>query len=52
MLTLNLRDFNLSSYSASEIIIVGHYVYIDDTCDEENFTRLHQTPRYSYLGQS
>lgn len=37
MLTLNLRDFSLSSYSVSEITVVGHYVYIDDTCDEENF---------------
>lgn len=39
MLTLNLRDFNLSSYSISEITIIGHYVYIEDTCDEENFDR-------------
>ena len=35
MLTLNLRDFNLWSYSISEIVVVGHYAYIDDTCDEE-----------------
>lgn len=36
MLILNLRKFGLSSYSVSEIVVIGHYVYIDDTCDEEN----------------